>query len=100
MSLAAFDERGGFAIECGTVQLARFQIKLVDHNLNQRRGGDSEKNSEQSEQFGGRQREEQDVDRMQSHFFADHTRHKNIQLNLINQQDHVLRQPEFCRTHA
>jgi len=56
LSLLPFHESGGFAIECGTIHLARFQIKLVDHNLNQRRGGDSDKNSEQSEQFGGRQR--------------------------------------------
>ena len=46
LSFPGFHQRVGFAIECGTVQLARFQIKLVDHNLNQRRGGNSEKYSE------------------------------------------------------
>src|SRR5215471_12937031 len=37
---------------------------------------------------------------MQSHFFAEHARHKNIQLNLVNQKDDPERQPEFYRTHA
>ena len=37
---------------------------------------------------------------MQSHFFSEHARHQNIQLNLVNQHNHPERKPEFCGAHA
>ena len=68
--------------------------------MNQRRSGNSEKNPEKPEELGSRQGKEQNIYRMQSHFFTEHARHQNIQLNLVNQHDHPKREPEFCRTHA
>ncbi len=96
-SLFAFYHRCCFAIDCRVIRPARLQIKFIDYDLHQRGGGDSEKNSEQPEHRRGRQRKEQDVDRMQPHFFAENARHKKIQFDLINHHDHAESQPEFCR---
>src|SRR5207244_8397106 len=77
-SLLAFYQRRGFAIKSGVIEFARLQIKFVDHDLHQRRSWDSEKNSQQPKHGGGRKSKEQDIDRMQSHLFAQHAWHKNV----------------------
>jgi hypothetical protein len=99
-SVLAFDQRGCFAIERGVIGLARSQIKFVDDNVDERGGRHGQKNSEKAEHCGGRKGEEQNVDRMQSHLFAKHARHKNILLDLVNQHDYGEGQPEFCGAHA
>src|SRR6266566_4790877 len=55
VSLLPFHESRCFAIERGTINLARFQIKFVDYNLNQCRSRHSEKYSGKPEEFGSRQ---------------------------------------------
>src|SRR6266567_3162635 len=99
-SLFSLYQSGRFPIERGVIRVARSQIKFVDDNLDQRGSRHCQKNSEPPEHCRGGERKEQDVDRMQSHLFAKHTRHKNIQFDLVNQHDYAERQPEFCCAHA
>jgi hypothetical protein len=58
VSLLSFYQRCCFAIERGVIRLARLQIKFVDHDLHQRRGRNSEKNSQQPKHGGCREGKE------------------------------------------
>src|SRR6266566_1030905 len=78
VSVLSFHQSRCFAIDCGIIGVTRSQIKFVDSNLEKRRSRHGKNHPEKPEHCPGRKCEEQDVDRVQSHLFAEHARNKEV----------------------
>src|SRR5919106_4362416 len=83
-SLLSFYQGRCFTIDRGVIRLARSQIKFVDGNLDKRRNGNGQDGADETEQGCGCEGKEQDVDRVQSHFFAKHERNQQVCFDLLD----------------
>src|SRR5437773_4101183 len=78
VSVLSFYQSRRLAIDRSVVGFARPQIEFVDANLEKRGSRHGKNHSEQPEHCPRRKCEEQDVDRVQPHLFAEHARNKEV----------------------